>query len=294
MPLLEKKIHYFISVVEEGSFSAAAKKHYVSQANLSKQIALLESEVGTVLFDRNGYRPVLTDAGKFFYDKVKFIKKKEEELFDGLNKYAPGSVKAGFTGVFENRELIDAIRTYQEKYPGNEIELNRYDFEGCAKALVDEQIDICFGLESIFKKYKGIKYDILHGYEICFICTKKHPFSKLKSVTVDQIKDEELVILSKKFSTDYYNDFMESCKKDGYKPNVKVEVDSFDELILSVCLGEGVALCGESSIREDSLVAIPIENTNHSPNYVVAYRTDMQKLNVETFLNHIREYFRTL
>lgn len=294
MSVLEKKIYYFISVVEEGSFSAAAKKQYVSQANLSKQISILESEVGVELFDRNGYRPVLTDAGKFFYDKIKVVREKEDELIDGLSKFIPGSVKAGFTGVFENRELIEAIRAYQEQYSGNEIELNRFDFEGCAKALVDEQIDICFGLESVFKKYKGIKYDILHGYDICFICTKKHPLSKLKCVSVDQIKDEELVVLSKKFSHDYYNDFMESCKQDGYKPKVKKEVDNFDELILSVCLGEATAIGGVSYIQESEIVGIPIVGTHHSPNYVVAYQEDRLSSNAGLFLKYIKEYFGTL
>ncbi|MBO6128258.1 MAG: LysR family transcriptional regulator [Pseudobutyrivibrio sp.] len=294
MSILEKKVHYFISVVEEGSFSAAAKKHYVSQANLSKQIVQLEKEIGVALFDRSGYRPVLTDAGKYLYDKLVSISKKENELFDGISRYVEGSVKAGFTGLFENRELIEAIRMYQEKHPGQDIELNRFDFEGCAKALEDEQIDICFGLESIFKRYRNIKYEILHGYDICFVCTKNHPLARLKVVSIDQIKNEGLVVLSKKFSADYYNDFMEACRKDGYEPNINLEVNSFDELILSVCLGSGVALCGESSIREENLVAIPIESTSHAPNYVVAYRDEPHKSNLELFLKFIREYFGTL
>ncbi|WP_458457693.1 LysR family transcriptional regulator [Pseudobutyrivibrio sp.] len=294
MSILEKKVYYFISVVEEGSFSAAAKKYFVSQANLSKQIAQLEKEIGIELFDRNGYRPVLTDAGKYFYDKVCQLKKKEDELINGLDRFVPCAVKAGFTGLFENRELIEAIRNYQDEHSGHEIDLSRYDFEGCAKALVEEQVDICFGLESIFKRYRNIKYEILHGYDICFVCTKKHPLAKSKTVSVEQIKNEGLVILSKKFSSDYYNDFMESCKKDGYVPKINVEANSFDELILSVCLGEGVALCGESSIREEGLIAIPIEKTNHSPNYVVAYRSGPQKSNVENFLKYIRDYFATL
>ncbi len=294
MSIFDKKIIYFISVVEEGSFSAAAKKHFVSQANLSKQIAQLENDIGVELFNRNGYRPVLTDAGKYLYDKLTTIKEKEDELLDGLKKYGSVGVKAGFTGLFENRELIDGIRKYQDDHPDYEIELNRFDFEGCAKALEDETIDICFGLESSFKKYKDIKYEILHGYNICFICTPKHPLAKLEKVTVEQIKNEELIILSKKTSSDYYNDFMDSCKKDGYVPKVKMEVDSFDELILSVCLGDGVALCGESSVREENLVAIPLEKTNHDPNYVVAYRDEPLKDSAEQFLQFIREYFKTL
>lgn len=123
MSIFDKKIIYFISVVEEGSFSAAAKKHFVSQANLSKQIAQLENDIGVELFNRNGYRPVLTDAGKYLYDKLTTIKEKEDELLDGLKKYGSVGVKAGFTGLFENRELIDGIRKYQDDHPGYEIDM---------------------------------------------------------------------------------------------------------------------------------------------------------------------------
>ncbi len=291
MYIIDKKIDYFISVVEEGSFSAASKKLYISQANLSKQIAALEKELGLELFDRSGYRPALNDAGKYFYDKVKVIKEEELDILEVIRKYELKIVRAGFTGVFENRELIDAIRDFQDTYQSGEIILSHYDFEGCANALIDQQIDVGFGLESTFKRYKDIQYEILHGYNICFVCTKKHPFAKRKSITVDEIRKENLIILSRKFSTDYYNDFMESCRKDGYKPNVKKEVDTFDELILSVCLGEGVALCGESSVRDEELVTIPIESTAHSPNYVVAYRTDTDKKSLGLFLEHIRKYF---
>lgn len=291
MSIIDKKLEYFIAVVEEGSFSAAAKKKYVSQANLSKQMAQLEAELGVEIFDRSGYRPVLTDAGSFLFDKAQRIIAQENEIYDGLRQFIPGSVKAGFTGVFENRELIEAVRAFQEVNPDNEIEMSRFDLEECAKALSEGQVDVRFGLESTFKRYKDVKHDVLHGYDICFICTLKHPLAQSKTVSVEQIKNEEMVILSKKFSVDYYNDFMDSCRKDGYKPNVKKEVDSFDELILSVCLNEGVALCGESSIREEGLVAIPLECTNHSPNYVVAYRNEHHKANVELFLEYIRKYF---
>lgn len=66
MQMLDKKIEYFIIAAEEGLFSAAARKLYLSQANLSKQITQLEIEMGVTLFDRDGYRPILTDAGEYF------------------------------------------------------------------------------------------------------------------------------------------------------------------------------------------------------------------------------------
>ena len=50
--MFKQYIYYFISVVEQGNFSAAAKKHYLSQSAISQQITKLEHELGFKLFDR--------------------------------------------------------------------------------------------------------------------------------------------------------------------------------------------------------------------------------------------------
>ena len=50
------KLQYFISVYEEGSITAAAKKHYVTQVAMSQQIASLEEELGIKLFLRKKNR----------------------------------------------------------------------------------------------------------------------------------------------------------------------------------------------------------------------------------------------
>lgn len=80
--MLEQRVMYFITVIEEGSFSAAARKLYLSQPALSKQISVLEKELNIQLLDRSGYRPVLTKAGTIYYEKVKELKKQYDELLD--------------------------------------------------------------------------------------------------------------------------------------------------------------------------------------------------------------------
>jgi DNA-binding transcriptional LysR family regulator len=61
-----RQVQYFISIVEAGSFSAAADELYISQSLLSKQIMALEKELGVTLFDRSKRKISLTDAGEAF------------------------------------------------------------------------------------------------------------------------------------------------------------------------------------------------------------------------------------
>ena len=62
------QLEYFRAVVKNGSISAAADSLFVSQSAVSKQIGMLEKELGVQLFDR-GFRQIrLTESGQLIYD----------------------------------------------------------------------------------------------------------------------------------------------------------------------------------------------------------------------------------
>lgn len=63
----------FIAVVESGSFTGAASRLDMSSVMVGKYIALLESELGTRLLERNTRRQSLTDAGRVYYDEAKRV-----------------------------------------------------------------------------------------------------------------------------------------------------------------------------------------------------------------------------
>ena len=83
--MLDKKVYYFITVVEEKSFSKAAQKMYLSQPNLSRQVKLLEEELGVKLLNRDGYRPVLTSAGEYYFNEIKKVQEYVEGIQNRLN-----------------------------------------------------------------------------------------------------------------------------------------------------------------------------------------------------------------
>ena len=69
MTLLQLK--YFISVAETGNFTHSARQAYTSQPTISRQIQMLEDELGYALFNRNSKPLRLTKPGQILYDGVK-------------------------------------------------------------------------------------------------------------------------------------------------------------------------------------------------------------------------------
>ena len=98
-----RKIEYFLCVVEEESFTKAARRLHVSQSGISQQIASLEEELEVILINRLKNRFELTEAGMYLYqagsdiiNQYHFITKKTREIHyrSQLDIYVcqPGSV----------------------------------------------------------------------------------------------------------------------------------------------------------------------------------------------------------
>ena len=107
------------------------------------------------------------------------------------------------------------------------------------------------------------------------------------------IKDEPLIILSKKQGEDYYHDYMEAFRLDGVVPYIKKEVDDLNEYIMAISLGEGIGLSAMEVINEnDQVVAIPLKESHHHADYAVGYHQDNVKSSVKNFIRYVEDYFR--
>lgn len=289
--MLDQKIIYFMTVVEEKSFSGASRKLFLSQPNLSKQVSLLEKELGVTLFDRTGYRPVLTDAGEIFYKECKKIQKQFEKVYKKLQELEVVDIEIGFTGSFENRKILKAINQFKQENSQVMVSFNKYNFENLTKNLLNRRVDISFGLESNFLRYRQIQYDVLYSYDICVICSFGHPLAELNEIGIDQIKKEDMIILSPNYGMDFYNDYMEACRRDGFVPKVKKEVESFDELVFDVSIGEGIAIVSKDVVRENEVKIIDLLNSHHSSKYVMAYLNKEQNPTIQRFIDSIKSTF---
>ncbi|MGN1343762.1 MAG: LysR family transcriptional regulator [Traorella sp.] len=291
--MFDKKIIYFISVVQEGSFSAAARKLYLSQSAISQYIAILEDELKTQLFDRSHYRPLLTEAGQFYYQNCLDLMNQYEQIVEQMNMKYNQNIKIGFTGSYENKDILSMIHLFKENQKNVNVSFIEGNFEECIQNLAQGKVDVAFGLESDFKRRSDIEYQKLHAYELCVICSFHHRFANQSQIDIHEIKNEDLIVLSPSFGKGFYKDFMNAFKLDQIKPKIKKSVDSFDELVFNVSIGEGIAIASKDVVRESEVRAIPIINSHHQSNYVIGYQKERNDL-ISSFVNHCVEHFQTL
>jgi len=120
----------FRSVVEGGSFVAAARSLDVSTAMASKHLAHLEKRLGTRLLNRSSRHLSLTDAGRVYFEQVKDALDNLEsaELAVGQTAVAPrGVLKITAPVWFANPHFARLLSTYRGRYPAVVLDVSLND-----------------------------------------------------------------------------------------------------------------------------------------------------------------------
>ncbi len=114
----------YVTIVEEGSLTAASRKLHIAQPALSNQIKAMEQKYGTRLFFRGARRLELTDAGMILYQKAKRMCEIEQaaknEIASGFSGQK-GMLRMGVTPSISGGKISDVLLDFAQKYPQTEI-----------------------------------------------------------------------------------------------------------------------------------------------------------------------------
>jgi DNA-binding transcriptional LysR family regulator len=114
------QIQIFLTIVDEGSFSKAAKKLNRAQSAVTYGIQKLEAQIGIPLFDRAAYRAALTEAGRSLLLRARRIAEETNAFRDAAWSLASG-LEAELTIVLDSMfpmpPVVAALRTFTERFP---------------------------------------------------------------------------------------------------------------------------------------------------------------------------------
>ena len=122
------QLKVFLTVVEAGSFTAAARRLRRAVSAISYAIAALEQQLGVTLFDREGVRtPTLTEAGAAVLSKARVITVGVDDLRASVRSLL-GGVEAEVTLVVDvmlpSARLVDAVRAFEATFPTVNLRLH--------------------------------------------------------------------------------------------------------------------------------------------------------------------------
>src|SRR5258708_7715894 len=140
------QLRYLAAVAQNGlNITAAALKLHTSQPGVSKQIKLLEDELGFQIFVREGRNLTrITPAGQQVIDRALRILQEAQSIRDlstELRDEGRGSLSIGTTHTQARYVLPDVIREFRERYPNVRLNLHQGTSEQIAEMVAHDQID---------------------------------------------------------------------------------------------------------------------------------------------------------
>lgn len=134
------QIRYALAVAQARSFTRAAQTLHVSQSGVSAQVALLERELGVVLFQRTSRGIRITPAGRSVLERLRSAATAVDDVrsvADELNGLVRGAVTVGAVAGLGWPPFLDALQEVHDTHPGLDLSLR----EGISGVLQDEVAD---------------------------------------------------------------------------------------------------------------------------------------------------------
>ena len=289
-----RHLRYFVAVAEEENVSRAALKLHVSQPGISRQIHDLEDEIGFQLFERSAKSLKLTAAGKVFLTEARVVLQHADEAVKKARAAAGGTsgeINVGYAPSLTIQILPQALRKFQEKFPGVRVVLHDLSTEEMLSQVGEKKLQVALTVRPPAKLLRELNFEELARYEGCVAVAPKNPLAKLKSVSLEQISREPLIAYTRKDYPEYHAMLEKLFAPVGRKPRIAGEHDGVSSIVAAVEAGRGFALVPScvASMVGPRLKLLPIKPALPAIPVVAIWRKQSESEMVKHFIAAARQ-----
>lgn len=272
--MLARHIRYFKAVAEHLSFTKAAAALHVSQPALSQLVKQLEEELGTQLFDRSGRTTRLTDTGHAY---LQYVRRASHELQEAtraihdVGDLSRGSLRVAVTPTFTTYLIGPLVEAFHTRYPAITLDVREISQEKIEELLLEGELDLGVAFGDVH--LPDIDAIPLLDETLALVVSRGHRLAKEKSVGLQALNTESLVLLSKEFATREQVDSY--CCKHNIHPKVLMEANALGaviEIVRRTSLSTLLPAC--TALAQDNLVAIALEPERLTRTAVLLRRKD--------------------
>ena len=247
------QLRYLAAVAQCGlNITAAAQKLHTSQPGVSKQIKLLEDELGFQIFVREGRNLTrITPAGQQVIDRALRILQEAQSIRDlstELRDEGRGSLSIGTTHTQARYVLPDVIREFRGRYPNVRLNLHQGTSEQIAEMVAHDQIDCAIATGSE-QRFADLTILPCFRWHRTVVVPLNHPLTSGGRLTLKALAAYPIITYT--FSFAGPSSLQEVFAKSGLTPNVAITARDADVIKTYVRLGLGVGIVAHMAIDEE-------------------------------------------
>ena len=246
-----KQLEYFSAVAEAKSISLAARNLHVAQPPISRQLALLEDELGVCLFLRTNKGVELTEAGRSLYRQSQNLFQDMRMIVDSvrdINAVMRGLLKIGM--IYSNISIaLQYLKEFRAQYPQVELYVRLGSPGDLLEDLNKGDLHLLF-LRSSSERGSGLHERILGEDPLELVMIRElDPAPDQASVPLEALKGVPMCLLRSDDLWGYSNYLIKECQRQGFTPNTTFRCYDTPMAMQLVQAGFGVSYLPRSIVE---------------------------------------------
>ena len=242
-----QQLRYLNEVANQDlNLSKAAKKLHTSQPGISKQIQLLEEELGVEIFIRNGKRMVsITPPGQTILQMAKNILREANNLKSVGQEFTNknvGSLTVATTHTQARYALPYTIRQFTTHYPKVKLTIRQGNPTQISQLVTSGEADIAIATEAIEFFHELVMLPC-YQWNRCIIVPPRHPLLSLRKISLEAIV--KYPIITYDFAFTGRSKINQAFETRGLVPNVVLTALDADVIKTYVELGLGIGIVAQ-------------------------------------------------
>lgn len=191
-----RQLRAFVAIVEEGSFTLAARRIHLTQSAVSHSLRALEEQMGCSLVDRSNRRVVATPEGELLLIRCRRVLHEIEQVerdLDGLRKWGQTRIRIGAPHSLCHSVIPSVLRELKDSFPRCEPSIEAGDTSLHLNKLKSSDLELVVGLkpESSYSN----TYRALYQDHLVLVVSPFHPLADIHS-PLDHLLHEHQFIVS--------------------------------------------------------------------------------------------------
>lgn len=288
-----RDLQIFLSVAKHLNFTRASEEVNLSQPSVSVRIRQLEHDLGSKLFEHLGKKVALTEAGQLLIPyAIRVIAAMDDarHAIDELKGLERGSLRIGASTTPGMYLVPRTIAQFKKRYPKIEVHLAVKDTRQIEEGVIRNEFDFGF----VGGHLAGDEVDVLPWItdEIILIVPLGHPFARKRSVTAQELSNENFIFREQGSATRAV--VTAHLRKLHVDAAAIMEIENPESVKKAVQNGLGIAFisafAAETDLKAKTLVAVKIRNLEIRRELKVVYRKDKHLSRAaQTFIDDARK-----
>lgn len=256
-------LNTFITAASCGNFRRTAEILYISQPSVTVHIKQLEQELGILLFDRDGKKVKLTEAGRRYLVHAKKLLEVYQSGLEDIQSFSQGyttQFSIAISPLIADTILPYVLRSYTNQHPEVEISIKIIESVGIEQAVLEEEVDI--GLSCLNSTDSELISRLLYNDRVILIA----PHDGRDSETAPPLDEEEVLTSNYLLTHNHpgYWDGLCHAVKSKYPSVRMMKVSQVHITKRFIVEGLGVSFLPTSTVRRELLEGRLLEVDCHT------------------------------